>query len=337
MAIAASGRAREYELEGTIYQSDMTRSGNPRQTLVSEFKVFVRDCGWLIETTELDETRQPAIHRQIGSTDGTEIFELVAGRPRRAGSTGTLQTNAATTTTRTPALNGNVRSNNAPVGFDRDSVIGHIWIMFASGCYFGQVPTNRIIPVYDFAASPLVLNNPLLKADWTLHSGLDSLPESVTYYRNPRRADGFVAIAANYTVLDWTNAGVLVVPSRFVFQEFYEPGPMGTNQPALRRKTDAAISSFQPICSRKELRPQIDREITVMDFRLEHTGLGMNGFAYRTGRWLTAREALDKYRDKYQERSKPPRWTILIVASLLLGPPIYFFVVQIFRRRNRSA
>ena len=44
-------------------------------------------------------------------------------------------------------------SNNVPVGEADDDFLCHLWLMFASGCYFENLATNWLTPVYDINAS----------------------------------------------------------------------------------------------------------------------------------------------------------------------------------------
>jgi hypothetical protein len=50
-------------------------------------------------------------------------------------------------------------SNNVPIGEGDIVLYGHLWLMFASGCYFRNIDSNSITPVYDVNASAAVNPN----------------------------------------------------------------------------------------------------------------------------------------------------------------------------------
>src|ERR1035441_9999481 len=67
--------ASEYEVEGEIHQV-ITEANGYREETTNEFTVSVRDCGWLIQVIGQDK-KGNALREEIGSTNGSEIFDLV--------------------------------------------------------------------------------------------------------------------------------------------------------------------------------------------------------------------------------------------------------------------
>ena len=53
-----------------------------------EFKVYVKDCQWLIELLERDQNGKPLQLREYGTTNGGEIFVGSSGPPARSGEDG---------------------------------------------------------------------------------------------------------------------------------------------------------------------------------------------------------------------------------------------------------
>ena len=68
-----SSMASEYEVDGNVNQTMLEFNGAKLHATAS-FTVFVRDCGWLIQTMETNEIGGVS-RREIGSTNGTEIYE----------------------------------------------------------------------------------------------------------------------------------------------------------------------------------------------------------------------------------------------------------------------
>ena len=163
----------EYEVDGEIVQDFFARDGSVDVEKRAKFTVFVKDCSWLIHTVILDGKGEPATQSETACTNGGEIYEI--------------QTNVSKTLSDgspnpgyLPGL-ASIVSNNVPVGQTLGYFNGHIWQMFASSCYFANLATNWITPVYDVNASaPL---NPALRceAKWKLINGPGSLPSSVVY------------------------------------------------------------------------------------------------------------------------------------------------------------
>jgi hypothetical protein len=59
--------ATEYEVQGEIFQSAFKPDGNIQHREFSQFSVFVRDCSWLIQMTECDESGKPLSKREVAS------------------------------------------------------------------------------------------------------------------------------------------------------------------------------------------------------------------------------------------------------------------------------
>ena len=146
-------------------------------------------------------------------------------------------------------------SNNIPVGQTFGYFNGHIWQMFASSCYFANLATNWLTPVYDLNTSAPVKPTLRRKAKWKLINGPGSLPSRSVVY-----VDRGVAIAT-YAATGVTNAGKIQIPGGFVFEQrvngnLFGPGPAdplpGVSVPAyhILERAVATVTEVRPGCSR---------------------------------------------------------------------------------------
>ena len=135
--------AAEYEVDGQIEQKIYNMDGSVGADEKGQFTVFVKACAWLIETTELDKSGKTEGIRQTACVNGTEVYEVWS--PFR---------NASAGANRSSFWNdGLIVSNNIPVGQNDGDYVGHLWLMFASGCYLSNQSTSYLTPVYDVNAS----------------------------------------------------------------------------------------------------------------------------------------------------------------------------------------
>jgi hypothetical protein len=238
----------EYEVSGNIVQ---TITG-PRVSVIrttNEFTVYVRDQAWMIQTTQNDAEGH-AWKREVGSTNGTEIYE----------------------------------SNNAqafiydaqiPVELLDKGVDGHLWLMLASGSYWNDLETDQLTPVYDFQASIGANPSRKVRAKWELLNGPGSLPREVMYFGTWGETNGL------YRVTGTNSVGGKLFPSGFVFEES-RVGPLNpdtfVHDMVVRKQVEAAITSVQPVCSRKTLLPvrQSGATVVIIDWRLKERGSGNN-------------------------------------------------------------
>lgn len=255
--------ATDYELDGVLEQTIYNRDGSVATFHKSQFTVFVRDCAWLIRTTQNDTNGKPVVASETACVNGAEIYQ-VSGR---------MDAGSATAGRGSRSLNqALIVSNNVPIGRSDGYFVCHIWQMFASGCYFQNRTNSWLAPVYDLNASADVMPYLKLKAKWELIDGPGSLPKSVAYYRDDNSID------ATYTATGATNAGTVKIPSGFVFEwrnltqgRVYPYSRTVTNQPAstnnLRKRTMGTVTAVRPYCSRKDLTPTAKGKTLVTDQR----------------------------------------------------------------------
>ena len=68
--------AAEYELDGEIVQRLFRQDGGVQSVQQVAFAVFVKDCSWLIQTIDHDESGNQFIKRETACVNGTEIYEV---------------------------------------------------------------------------------------------------------------------------------------------------------------------------------------------------------------------------------------------------------------------
>ena len=252
-----SSLASEYEVDGKLNQT-ITENNGVSSHSSATFTVYVRDCGWLIATTETYDDGN-AIVREIGSTNGTEIYQC-------AGRTSLIQ------------------SNTAPIGWLDREVAAHLWLMFASQCYWPSLNSDQLIPVYDWrasagAATTGIANRQKKSADWELLNGPGSLPREVRYL------DSLNHTNAIYTITGTNSTGGMLFPAGFVFKQF--------NGDRLEKRLEVGVTAIRPVCSRAILIPLPSKGMTVIDARID-SGVPNRPSTYQNpmfGQWLSAEEA----------------------------------------------
>jgi hypothetical protein len=301
--------AAEFEVEGTVvvYSPD-PRTHTTNAGPASSFKIYVKDCQWLIHLDEQGESWEGNARREIGSTNGVEIFALdeAIERPRVGKSTVDLS-KIGPEMKLGPVYTGTVVSNIVHVPTWELHVAGHLWLTFASACYFPQLKTNELTPVYDPTAAAIYSPNIKRPAKWMLLNGDGSLPGDVSYFRQ----DG--ALEARYQALERTNLFGTMVPMKILFERFEGPYPNGPLKEArLRRSALITVNSVRPTCSISNFLPQVPGLAVITDFRAPGPAM-----VYKADHWVEWREAKKLGRDVQKsvtallpELHPPGPWTI---------------------------
>jgi len=308
----------EYELEGTMSEIFMSDPGELREAVQAEFKVFVRDCAWLIILTEKDSTGKPVRMREIGSTNGNEIVDLEY--PASA------SPNSASAQPRSSVIATVViMSNSVPVALNDRPIAAHLWLMFASRCFLENAPTNRLTPVYSYYASTLRSPRLKLDAEWRFMDHSKSFPREVIYYRND-------ATNAAYSVGGTTEVDGVVFPSSFTFAEYEVKGPAITDLWE-RKHADVVVTKVRTECSRANLLPESlgYRRVVVNDLRLNHADNPITLFSYvnQTDHWLSpdAGQAISTINPSGSALGKAvprqrQRWVFLVLLCTLVPVPV---------------
>jgi hypothetical protein len=302
-----AARSAEYEVEGTVRQSITTFNG-ARLDYTNNFTVYVRDCRWLIKTTETNGNGLEW-QREVGSDGGPEIFEANAKQAFISG-------------------------KGIPVESLDKGVDGHLWLMFASQCYWTNLHSDQVTPVFDWHASVGASPDLKVTAEWELLDGPGSLPREVRYLG---RWDETNAL---YMVTGTNSAGGVLIPSGFVFEErFATPGGM-----KLRKRVDATVASVRTGCSRKSLLPvRGDAAVVIVDWRLKEPSSGNHIPAYRdpdVAKWPSVEEAKKLIQAESsgagQSRANPGRQhpeyhrmvVFILMCVFLIGPAAIYFIRQ---------
>jgi hypothetical protein len=338
MGLVMGASAAEYEVDGQLEQTIYNFDYSIATFHQYNFTVFVRDCAWLIRTTQNDTNGRPVGVSETACVNGNEICEVAGSAD--AGNTAPGR--------RSPPSNmALIFSNTVPVGRTEGYFVSHIWLMFASGCYFQNQATNWLTPVYDLNASADVRPNLKREAEWDLINGPGSLPKRVVYYNYNfgRNVD------AIYTATGVTNAGAVQLPSGFVFEwksgfgEHFE-GYYSTNRPVidqyaatnhLRKRTVGIVTAVRPYCSRSDLTPTAKGETVVIDLRpWQEPGSRLsptNIFYYVTKngvQWLPFAKA----KKAYVSHVPPKPVSRGIVVTMLLLPTALFASVWFLTRKR---
>ncbi len=304
--------AREYEVDGEVKETIYKIDGSVQLVKSSKYTVFVKDCSWLIQTTDQDFAGNPILVRETSCVNGTQIYEV-----QGPGSTSGL--NIAT-----------IVSNNVPVGETDDYLVCHLWLMYASGCYFANLTTNWLTPAYDLNASAPV--NPELKreAKWNLADGPGSLPLNVVYIDERDHSTN-----ATYVMTGVTNVGTIQLASGFVFElrihHRFAPGPTlpGESVPEyrIRKRAVATVTSVRPVCTRYDLLPAAKGNTYVVDQRLPSpTPTNTLSYFVKNGvKWLSLNDAQNKY--IAQPIPRKNRFPVFFAMLLILtAVPLLFLV-----------
>ena len=315
----AKTSAAQYEVDGQIEQTLYKTDGSVQLAEKSAFKVFVSDASWLIQTTNLDADGNPLTVVETGSTNGGVIYSVVAPIDKNAPMAGRFGGR------RVPNLNSAfVYSNDVPVGETDDDYMGHLWLMFASGRHLTNLSTNWLTPVYDLNASASVDSTLKRRAEWKLANAHGSLPSDVTFYLNSTDA----AIDATYAAAGVTNAGELIIPNGFIFEQRvgarFAPGTAkpGDATPAyrIRKRAIATVTAVRPYCSRVDFIPRAEGTTQVTDERLARMPNSNPRMFYRFPdgvRWVSVGEAR-KWAAAQTPLKNPPSRAIVVV--ILLAP-----------------
>lgn len=303
--------AAQYEVDGQIEQVLYKMDGSVQTEQKAGFTVFVKDCSWLIQTTNLDSDGNPQGVNETASANGGVIYSLDI---RPSGHDGVVFPNFA-----------NIYSNNIPVGETDDYFICHLWLMFASGCYFENPATNLLTPAYDSNASAVVNPNLKREAKWEFINGPGSLPLNVVYLDEP-----FNRITnATYMSTGVTNVGKLKFPSGFVFEQRiiggrnFAPGSSISGVPdpnyRVRKRAVATVTAVRPYCSRAEFVPTAKGNTQVSDERLARVPNSNPRMYYRfldSVRWVSVEQAKRLVAAQSPPKN-PPSKTIVVVILLM--------------------
>ena len=314
-AIAASdSRAVEYEVSGRIRGTVIE---NGTTTVYSnEFAVYVRDCSWLIQTTE--DIAGHRLIREVGSTNGTEICEFLL---------------AVDATKKDDISKAFITPSSVPIDLLDKGMVGHLWLMFASRCYWGSQHSEWLPPVYDWHASIGANPNLRKRAEWVLLEGTNSLPREVRYLGEWDETNGL------YRVIGTKVVAGMQIPTGFVFEERYAV----RKGMVLRKRVEAEVSSVRGVCSRASLLPVLSTDKSMaIDWRLRRhaTERVIPSYAIaRSEKWPSIDEArallaAAKTGDGASLRSQGNRVVVvdIVICLLVLGP----VAILLFRKRFRE-
>jgi len=296
----------EYEVKGKIVQTTFESNAHVVNS-TNDFTVFVRDCGWLIQTVASD-AKGHVLQREMGTTNGADIYDFHGNV-------------------------GLINGRGIPVELADQGVDGHLWMMFASQCYWSSVQTDLLTPVYSWQASVGANPEIKVKAGWDLLGGPGTLPREVRYYGDWDETNGFYKVSGTKTI-----AGVQI-PTGFTFEERYIGGRVANSLVHgmyLRKRVEAVVTSVQPVCSRKNLLPVMGTgKKTIIDWRLKNPAYGNQTPSYilqNTESWPSVADA-NKIIQSVHERmllsrnlkNNQPMFVRIVMAVFIIIPPLIYF------------
>jgi hypothetical protein len=336
-----AGFASQYEVSGYVRQTMFKLDGRKFE-YGSRFTVFVRDCGWMIKTIDENGTTS-GYERDIGSTNGSDIFEYCPN----AGGALRVQKNATNgAAPQVPSKpvndksakqsNGFVRWGNLPVGLVDQDIVGHLWLMFASQCYWSGLETRMLTPLYNYRVS--VPADPKMSVkvmgEWELLAGRGSLPQEVRYLNQWDETNGL------YRAVGTVMAGATMLPDGFIFEERQaQPFPRGM---VLRKVVRAEVTSVRAVCSLQDLIPAPEQGTVIVDWRLVEANNAASLSSYvnpKSGKWPSLAESRELARANAERNQNgmrkppPPRtrpWMVAVVCAMLLAP------LSLFLRRKKA-
>jgi hypothetical protein len=329
--------AADYEVDGHVEQTLYKRDGGVSALQKSQFTVYVKGCSWLIRTTQSDTNGKPVSASETAFVNGTEVYEL-------SGQANNRNTAIGGGTSRNMA---SIESNNVPTGQKLGYYVCHLWLMYASGCYFDHRSNSWLTPAYDLNASVNVEPNLKRKAIWELIDGPGSLPKNVLYYQvYDDYMTNVSSIDATYTATGVTNAGTIKIPSGFVFENRirtgYLPGPdpPGRTRPAygIWKRAVGTVTAVRPYCSRKDLTPTAKGKTMVVDrrvFQEQGSKLAPNSLTYYVSEanvpWLPFAQAKKAY---VVPQAPPKPISRGIIVAILLLPTALFASLWLLTRKR---
>jgi hypothetical protein len=338
LGLAMRISAAEYEVDGHIEQTIYNFNGSIGAVEKSKFTVYVKDCSWLIKTTQSDTNGNPIVGGETACVNGSEIYEVIGPVD---GENAVIGHNSRSYNT------ASIVSNNIPVSMNEGKFISHIWLMYASGCYFRNLSTNWLTPAYDINAWLAFLPNLKREAKWELVNGPGSLPMKVTYWNSQNEGGD---INATYTATGVTNAGGIQVASGFVFEmrvkNYWASGPIlpGKTVPEynISKKAVASVTAIRPFCSRKDLTPTATGRTIVIDERPPRNSTprtNLSSYTVKDGvKWLPFAEAKLAYGTRLassQSAQVPPKKVSpAIIVVILLVPAAFVLGFWLLNRKR---
>jgi hypothetical protein len=237
-------------------------------------------------------------------------------------------------------------SNNLPVGDTDSAVVGHLWLIFASQCYWPGVETDQLTPVYDWHASVAARGQGLkVTAGWDLLEGPRPLPRRVWYLGHWGETNGL------YSITGTNSIGGMLIPTGFIFEQF-QIGALKDNsfvhEIVVAKRVVAEVTGTRPNCSKIELIPSPKSHAVVIDRRFD-SGLPNRPPSYQNpvdGQWPSIEKSKqfaavqraidlknlvqDQGLAQKQLRSSAHRQRVvlIIMCIFLFAPPLIYFTVR---------
>lgn len=331
--------AQAFKAEGrTKYQ--VFNQGKLVYSNTNNFTAEVSGCDWLIRTVPLGK----------GPDDTLDYTEM----HHRHGEIKMIYAFISKTNKSVTNIIVKVEGNDVPE--DDGSTISHLWLGYASACYFASVTNGLLKPVWMLDDGDLRFENFQVQGNWILNNSAPKLPDSVVYFsdgnlrlkrgggeRLTLKAPGPFSSGytnAIYTVLGWTNFGSAIeVPHRFVFQRYGTKVDATTNTDlAIINLVEVYTETLKPIGLNSTLNPEVTGIAHVADRRFFPPIRNIE-YKVKDGAWQTKERIVltpEYARLKRvsgpslptQERLTKKVYFLVVFGVLLLGPMVFLAVAR---------
>ncbi len=291
----------------------------------------------------------------MGSIADSEIFQITKPSLPPVSSNNTLSNKSPATRRGHDQII--IISNNVPSNYG-EPMMPHLWLMFASGCYFANLTNEFLTPVFDPATAVNYDKNLKAKAHWRLLNTNLCLPECVYYFNDGRftlRTNpsspavtrtypapydrGFTN--AIYAVTTTTNTEDGMFPVGFSFQEFVPGASRSRNDLRCRRRMDAIITSVSLVCSQQSFTQDLDANAVAVDRRLAHSqsSIPVITYTFRGDKPLPSAEQARKIHARQERRkmfARVPKWVLPTGIIIAAVPTIVLVGNWVWKRLSRG-
>lgn len=278
--IAAELKAQRFQADGQLVYSVLDQDQTVGFVLHKNFSISRDGCRWLIRTSNANNTDDPSaiyLYEEAGC-DGTNIY-----------------TYSLVDTNRLPpppdpkkkTLWANAYVEEGIVPFPDDTLFFHVWLVYASSCYFRSVE-GRIKPVSSLKREQFDDPSFSVRAEWEFSDRSSNFLSQIRYLTDDtyryQDAAGIKheipyppPVKGGYTnailsILSFTNRGGLRVPMNFQITEYGNSFETKTKVDIFKRAEIVGTITNLTLSAPKSYLPEITTEAAAIDMRFAKTG-----------------------------------------------------------------
>lgn len=277
-----------------------------------EFKIWVRDNAWCIHTRRAASGTN--VGWEHGTVDGKEFHMSLL----------------------TDGGGAQGWAFHRPWGVPHslaDEGVPMLWMMTASAGFFETNSGGLLWPAHvkiSLTGDKEQTQDHRQPGRWTLRGSRPELPNAIAFLDERQRTN------ASYVVTGLTNVGRLLLPTGFIFEQIGQPSYVnGQYQPNILERLVVTFTNFAATCSRKDLRPRVHPNMSVVDFRVKQPEAyantnRMKGYVLNPEqKWPTKTTAQAKVDGR--SRWREWLWPAALVAVAGLGGAVWWL-----RRKGRT-